>query len=57
MGSQSLIRIVLDGKGGAEPAERWNIGFRVRDVAVAPDGGIWMLGDTDASGLYRVVPK
>lgn len=56
LGSQSLTRIVVDGNGGAQTAERWNIGFRVRDVAAAPDGAIWMLGDADG-GLYRVTPK
>jgi glucose/arabinose dehydrogenase len=57
MGSQSLTRIVFDGKGGAKPAERWDMGFRVRDVAVAPDGAIWMLGDANPGGLYRATPK
>jgi glucose/arabinose dehydrogenase len=56
LGSLSLTRFVVDGKS-AEPAERWNLGFRVRDIAVAPDGAIWMLEDKDANGLYRVTPK
>jgi glucose/arabinose dehydrogenase len=57
MGSKSLTRIVFDGKGGAKPAERWDVGFRVRDVAVAPDGAIWMLEDADSGGLYRATPE
>jgi glucose/arabinose dehydrogenase len=56
MDSLSLTRFVVDGKS-AEPVERWNLGFRVRDIAVAPDGAIWMLEDKDANGLYRVTPK
>ncbi|HNQ56155.1 MAG TPA: PQQ-dependent sugar dehydrogenase [Candidatus Desulfobacillus denitrificans] len=58
LGSRSLSRIVFDGKGGAAPAERWNIGFRVRDVAVAPDGALWLLEDAaDDAALVRTVPK
>jgi glucose/arabinose dehydrogenase len=55
--SQSLTRIVFDGKGGATPAERWRVGHRVRDVAVAPDGAIWILEDSASGGVYRMTPK
>lgn len=57
MGTQSLNRITFDGKGGATPAERWRVGFRLRDVAVAPDGAVWMLEDKNPGGLFRVTPK
>jgi glucose/arabinose dehydrogenase len=57
MGTQSLSRITFDDKGGATPAERWRIGFRVRDVEVGPDGALWMLADANPGGLYRVTPK
>jgi glucose/arabinose dehydrogenase len=61
MGSRSLTRIVMDGKGGAKAAERWDIGFGVRDVAVAPDGAIWIseggLNNNAKGGLYRATPK
>jgi glucose/arabinose dehydrogenase len=57
MGSQTLNRITFDGKGGAKPAERWAVGKRIRDVAVAPDGALWMLEDANPGGLYRVTPK
>ena len=39
------------------PAERWDVGFRNRDVEVAPDGALWMLEDANPGGLYRVTPK
>ena len=55
--TQSLSRVTFDGKGGATPAERWNIGKRLRDVEVAPDGALWMLEDSQTGGLYRVTPK
>ena len=57
MGSETLNRIVFDGKGGAKPAERWSVGHRIRDVEVAPDGAIWMLEDANPGGLFRVTPK
>ncbi|HMM54608.1 MAG TPA: PQQ-dependent sugar dehydrogenase [Candidatus Desulfobacillus sp.] len=58
LGSRSLSRIVFDGRGGAQPAERWNLGFRARDVAVAPDGALWFLEDEGPQGrMFRAVPK
>src|SRR6202453_3543772 len=55
--SKSITRITFDGKGGATPAERWDIGHRVRDVEVAPDGSLWMIEDSKTGGLFRVTPK
>jgi mono/diheme cytochrome c family protein len=52
----ALIRITFDGKGGAQTAERWNMGFRVRDVEVAPDGALWMIEDAKPGRLVRVTP-
>jgi aldose sugar dehydrogenase len=57
MASQTLNRVVFDGKGGATPAERWSVGHRVRDVAVAPDGAVWIVEDARDGGLFRVTPK
>jgi glucose/arabinose dehydrogenase len=57
LGSKSLTRITFDGKGGAAPAERWDIGFRARDVEVAPDGALWMIEDARPGGLFRLTPK
>jgi aldose sugar dehydrogenase len=57
METQSLVRITFDGNGGAEQAARWAMGFRVRDVAVAPDGAVWLIEDANPGGLYKVIPK
>jgi aldose sugar dehydrogenase len=57
MVTQSIVRVVFDGQGGAKPAERWAVGKRVRDLAVAPDGAIWALEDSSTGGLYRLTPK
>ena len=57
MQTQTLNRITFDGKGGAKPAERWDVGHRIRDVEVGPDGALWMLEDRNPGGLFRVTPK
>ena len=55
--TKTLNRITFDAQGGAKPAERWDVGHRIRDVEVAPDGALWMLEDTLTGGLFRVTPK
>jgi glucose/arabinose dehydrogenase len=55
--TMTLSRITFDGKGGATPAERWDVGHQIRDVAVAPDGAVWMIENTKTGGLFRVTPK
>jgi len=57
LGTKTLNRITFDGKGGAASAERWNVGHRIRDVEVAPDGAVWMVEDANPGGLFRVTPK
>jgi glucose/arabinose dehydrogenase len=57
MGTQSLNRIIFDGKGGAKMAERWAMGKRIRDVAEAPDGSLWLLEDANPGALVHVTPK
>ncbi len=55
--SKSLTRITFDGNGGATPAERWDVGHRIRDVEVAPDGALWMIEDAKQGGLFRLTPQ
>jgi len=57
LASQTLIRLVFDGKGGAKTAERWDLGKRIRDVAEAPDGTLWLLEDANPGALIHVTPK
>jgi aldose sugar dehydrogenase len=57
MGTQSLTRVIFDGKGGAKTAERWAVGKRVRDVAQGPDGALWLLEDAAPGALVKVTPK
>jgi glucose/arabinose dehydrogenase len=57
LASKALLRITFDSKGNAKPAERWDVGHRIRDVEVAPDGALWMLEDSRTGGVFRVTPK
>ncbi len=57
MDTKTLNRITFDGKGGARSAERWDVGHRIRDVEVGPDGALWMLEDDHSGGLFKVTPK
>ncbi len=56
MATKTLNRIIVDG-ATAKPAERWDVGHRIRDVEVAPDGSLWMLEDSTTGGLFHVTPK
>ena len=55
--TRTLSRITFDGKGGAAPAERWSVEHQIRDVAVAPDGAVWLVENANPGGLFRVTPK
>ncbi len=56
LSSMALIRITFDGKGGAKATERWDLGHRIRDAEVAPDGALWMIEDAKPGGLFRLTP-
>ena len=59
LSDQSLIRVTLDG-AVARPADQWKMGARIRDVAQAPDGSIWLLQDGargSAGALLRLTPE
>ena len=56
LATMALVRITFDGKGGAKADDRWAMGFRVRDVEVAPDGALWMIEDAKPGRLVRATP-
>ena len=56
MVTKTLNRVIVKG-ATAQPAERWDVGLRIRDVEVGPDGALWMLEDANPGGLFRVTPK
>jgi glucose/arabinose dehydrogenase len=54
---QGLVRIAFDGNGGAKEADRWVLGRRIRDVAVASDGAVWLIEDEARGQLLRLTPR
>ncbi len=57
LSTKSINRIIFDGHGGAKPAERWEVGTRIRDVEEGPDGSLWLLEDANPGALIHVTPK
>jgi glucose/arabinose dehydrogenase len=56
LSGEALVRIELSG-ATAKKADQWNMGMRIRDVAQAPDGAIWLIQDGDDGQLMRLTPK
>ncbi|OJT99342.1 MAG: dehydrogenase [Rhizobium sp. 63-7] len=57
LASTALLRITFDADGNADEAERWNMEARIRDVAVAPDGSVWVIEDDNPGRLRRLTPN
>jgi len=57
LSAQALVRVTFNGKGGAVEADRWDMGARIRDVAVAPDGALWVIEDDNPGRLLSLTPK
>jgi glucose/arabinose dehydrogenase len=55
-GSQALLRISFRTDGQPDEAERWQMDNRIRDVAVASDGAVWIIEDADPGRLLRLTP-
>ncbi|MDT3375774.1 PQQ-dependent sugar dehydrogenase [Labrys neptuniae] len=53
---EALVRIAFDSKDGARQADRWEMGARIRDVAVDRDGAIWLIEDASDGRLLRLTP-
>jgi glucose/arabinose dehydrogenase len=56
LSGKSLSRITFDQGGHPSPAERWDFAKRIRDVAVAPDGALWVIEDANAGAVMRIAP-
>ena len=54
----SLVRIILSPEGHVIATERMleNLGQRLRDVRVAPDGSVYLLTDETAGAILRITP-
>ncbi|MGJ4926933.1 PQQ-dependent sugar dehydrogenase [Bradyrhizobium sp. HKCCYLS2038] len=52
----ALVRVRFTADGQPDEAERWDMGERIRDVAVAPDGAVWIIEDNSPGRLRRLTP-
>jgi aldose sugar dehydrogenase len=55
LANESLMRVAIDGARVAE-VERIEVGRRVRDVQVAPDGALWLVTDHGDGEVLRLTP-
>ncbi|HET8597487.1 MAG TPA: PQQ-dependent sugar dehydrogenase [Castellaniella sp.] len=55
--AEGLVRIEFGEDGSARQTDRWTLGRRIRDVAVGPDGAVWLIEDGSGAGLLRLTPR
>ncbi|RYD14863.1 MAG: PQQ-dependent sugar dehydrogenase [Lysobacteraceae bacterium] len=55
LSSQALVRVAFDGDSAREAA-RYDMGSRIRGVAEAPDGSVWLLEDGERARLLKLAP-
>lgn len=55
--SQKLVRLTINNEQVIEEEDLLtNLGERIRDVRMGPDGALWLLTDSRQGKVYRVVP-
>lgn len=57
LATKALIRVDFNADGQPFEADRWSMKARVRDVAEAPDGAIWIIEDDSPGQLRRLTPR
>ncbi|WP_025733552.1 PQQ-dependent sugar dehydrogenase [Carnimonas nigrificans] len=57
LSGQGLVRVGINNDNQIGEIERWKLNKRIRDVAVAPDGAIWLLEDSNPGQLMRLTLK
>ena len=54
---RKLVRLrIQDGKVTEEEDLLTDLGERIRDVRMGPDGALWLLTDSPRGKVYRMVP-
>jgi glucose/arabinose dehydrogenase len=56
LASMTLNRVAFDARENPKPAERWDMGKRIRDVENGPDGALWLLEDEKDGRLLKLTP-
>ena len=54
--ARGLVRVVFGPDDQVSQANRWSLGARIRDLAVAADGSLWVIEDGAHARLLRLVP-
>jgi len=57
LSSQALIQVTFDDENQAKEVARWPMGARIRNLAQAPDGAVWLVEDSVTGGLLRLTSK
>lgn len=57
LASTALVRVAIRDDGHADEVERFDMGSRIRDVAVGPDGAVWLIEDANPGRLLKLTPK
>jgi aldose sugar dehydrogenase len=56
LATTGLVRVEFKADGHPDEVDRWDLGERIRDVAIAPDGAVWLVEDENPGGLLRLTP-
>jgi glucose/arabinose dehydrogenase len=57
LSARALIRVNLGKDSTLRVAQSWDMGARIRDVAVAADGAVWVIEDSERGRLLRLTPQ
>jgi glucose/arabinose dehydrogenase len=57
LSTRSLIRVSFKKDDTPRATESWDMGARIRDVAVAADGAVWVIEDAELGRLLRLTPQ
>ncbi|MGJ8515406.1 PQQ-dependent sugar dehydrogenase [Carnimonas bestiolae] len=57
LSGKNLWRVDLTKDNRIRSVEQWNLGMRLRAIAQAPDGALWILEDANPGKVMRITPK
>lgn len=57
LASQALVVVGLDAQGKGSELARYRFDSRLRAMAEAPDGALWLAEDGDGATLWRLTPR
>ncbi|MBP1849676.1 PQQ-dependent sugar dehydrogenase [Rhizobium halophytocola] len=57
LASTALVQVGFAADGQPDEIDRFDMGARIRDVAVGPDGAVWLIEDDSPGALLKLTPK